>query len=129
MLARVVEQDVGAEDVGLDELGGAEDRAVDMRLGREVNDRSATLGRGGDGGEIGNVGLEKLDVRAVEVGPVARVGELVEDDDLVASCGEPLCEVRPDEAGAAGDEDSHRQKPRGRAASALPRPEPACLWT
>ena len=38
-MARVVEQHLRAENVGEDELGRAEDRAVDVRLGSEVDDR------------------------------------------------------------------------------------------
>jgi hypothetical protein len=49
--------------------------------------------------------------RAFEVGRIARVGQLVEDDDVLAGCDEALREVRADEAGAAGDEHAHRRKP------------------
>ncbi len=43
VLARPAQEDVRAEHVGLDELGPAEDRAVDVRLGGEVDDRIAAL--------------------------------------------------------------------------------------
>ena len=46
----------------------------------------------------------ELVLDAVEVRAVAGVGQLVEDDDLVARRREPAHEVRADEAGAAGDE-------------------------
>ena len=80
----MVEQDVGAENVGLDELGGAEDRAVDVGLRGEVDDRLAAFGRGGDGLAVGDVALDELDVGSLEVRSVAGVGQLVENDDLVA---------------------------------------------
>ena len=44
---------------------------------------------------------------ALEVRAVSRVGELVEDDDFVARGNEVTDEVRADEPGAAGDEDTH----------------------
>ena len=49
----------------------------------------------------------ELVLDAVEVRPVARIGELVENDDLLAVHGKPPGEVRADEPGAAGDEDLH----------------------
>ena len=54
-LPRPLEQHVRAVDVRLDELGGAEDRAVDVRLGGEVDDRLAALGRSRDRGRVGDV--------------------------------------------------------------------------
>ena len=108
MFASAIEQNICPEDVGLDELGRTEDRAVDVRLRGEVENRLATLCRCGDGAAVGDVALHELDVRALEVRAVARIGELVEDNDLVACGGEALCAVRADEPGATGDEDSHR---------------------
>ena len=111
-VAGETEQHVGAVDVGLDELGGAEDRAVDVRLGGEVDDRLYAGGGLGHGFGIADVALEELDVGALEVGAVPRVGQLVEDDDVIAGCGQTLREMRADEAGAAGDEHAHRGKRR-----------------
>ena len=82
--ARVVEQHLRTEHVGADELGRPEDRAVDVRLGREVDDRVAALRRGRDRVGIHDVAVVELVLEAVEVRAVAGVGELVEDDDLVA---------------------------------------------
>src|SRR5581483_7126544 len=105
----VGEQHLGAEDVREDELGGTEDRPVDVRLRREVDDRVAAAGRTRDRVRIGDVALVELVLDVFEVGAVAGVRELVEDDDLVAGRGEPPREVRADEAGAAGDEDPHAE--------------------
>ena len=72
---------------------------------------------------IGDVALVEVVLDAVEVRAVARVGELVEHDDLVARRGETAHEMRADEAGAAGDEDAHRETElavTGRAAQAQP---------
>ena len=38
MRQRRFEQDIGADDVGVDELGRAIDRAIDMAFGREMHD-------------------------------------------------------------------------------------------
>ena len=81
-----------------------------MRLGGEVDDRLAAGGGLGDRVGIADVALEELDVGALEVGAIAGVGQLVEDDDVLARCGETLREMRADEAGAAGDEHAHRRK-------------------
>ena len=53
-----LEQHVGAVDVGGDELAGRLDRAVDVRLGGEVDDRVAALDGGPDGVAVGDVGLD-----------------------------------------------------------------------
>ena len=63
-----------------------------------------------DGVRLDDVALVELVLDALEVGAVARVGELVEHDDLVAGRGEALDEVGADEPGSAGDENSHRPK-------------------
>ena len=55
---------------------------------------------------VGDVALVELVLDALEVRAVARVRELVENDDLLAVRREPPREVRADEPGAAGDEDS-----------------------
>ena len=89
-----------------------DDRAVDMRLRREVDDRVATRGRLLDIRRDGDVSLVELVLDVLEVGTVARVGQLVEHDDLVALFREATCVMRADEAGAAGDEDPHRSKAR-----------------
>ena len=104
------EQHVGAEHVGLDELGRAEDRAVDVCLRGEVDDRLRAGGGLRDRVGIADVAVEELDAHAVEVGAIAGVGELVEHRDALPRCGETLREVRADEAGAAGDEHAHRRK-------------------
>ena len=103
----VVEQHLRPEHVGEDELGGAEDRTVDVRLGGEVDDRVAALGRARDRVGVGDVALVELVLDAFEVGAVARVGQLVEHDDVLAVLGQAPHELRADEAGATGDENAH----------------------
>ena len=107
VMTRVVEQHLRAEHIREDEFGRPEDRAVDVGLGREVDDRVDTVRRPRDRLGIGDVAVVELVVDAVEVRPVARVGELVENDHLLAVHREPPGEVRADEPGTAGDEDLH----------------------
>ena len=39
MRERGLEQDISADDIGVDEFGGPVDRAVDVAFGREMHDR------------------------------------------------------------------------------------------
>ena len=105
-----LEQDEGAEDVGLDELAGGLDRAVDVRLGGEVDERVAALDRRGRPPRGRRCRLRPArSPRALEVLGPAGVGELVEHADLVAGVLlEPVADVGgADEAGAARDEELH----------------------
>ena len=106
----VIEQDLRAEDVREDEFGRPEDRPVDVRLRGEVHDCLAAGGRARDGLGVGDVPLVELVVDAVEIRPVARVRQLVEHDDGVATRSYAPCEVRADEAGAACNQHPHRAK-------------------
>ncbi len=93
--------------VGGDERVRLGDRAVDVRLGGEVDDRVAALDRVGDRGGVLDAADHEADVEVLQVLAPARVGQLVEDGDLVA-LGEPDAdEVGADEAGAAADEQLH----------------------
>jgi predicted ABC-type transport system involved in lysophospholipase L1 biosynthesis ATPase subunit len=56
---------------------------------------------------------DELRARPVEVGRVPGVGQLVEDDDVLAGCDEPLDEMRADEARAAGHENAHPREGTG----------------
>ena len=94
----------------MDELLRAEDRAVDVGLGREVDDRGAARGRARDRVRVGDVAVDELVLDALEVGGVAGIGELVEHRDLGAALGQPANEVRADEARPAGDEHAHRER-------------------
>ena len=113
-MARVVEQNLGAEDVGEDELGRAHDRAVDVRLGGEIDDRVGAVGRARDSVGVGDVALEEVVFDALEVGAIAGIRQLVEHCDMLALRGEALDELRADEARAARDENTHGAK-RSRA--------------
>ena len=61
-----------------------------------------------DGVGVLDPAVDELDVEVLEVLAPAGVGELVEDDDLVAVLAHAQAdEVRADEAGAAADEQLH----------------------
>ena len=107
---RPLEQAHRSEHVRVDELLRAEDRAVDVGLGGEVDDRVAAGSGARDRVRIGDVALDELVLDAFEVRRVAGVRELVEDDDVGAALREPPHEVRADEPGATGDEHAHRDR-------------------
>ena len=69
-----LEQDEGAEDVGLDELAGGLDRAVDVGLGGEVDDRVAAVERRRDRVAVGDVGDDQLEALVVEARRGSRAG-------------------------------------------------------
>ncbi len=91
-----------------------EDRAVDVRLGGEVDDRVGAVDQRPDDGRVGDVAADEAEPRGLlrvvadrgEVGLVAGVGQLVEDGDLGAvAAGQDVADVaRADEPGTAGDE-------------------------
>ena len=58
--ARRLEEDEGAEDVGLDELARRLDRAVDVGLGGEVDEGVAALDRLGDDVGVRDVAHDEL---------------------------------------------------------------------
>ena len=110
--ARGLEEDVRARHVRVDERAGAVDRAVDVRLGGEVQDgaRPVRLEDRPHRGRVGDVGLDEDEAGVAlafgKAGAVAGVGQLVHDDDAGRGLLERVAdEVRADETGAAGDED------------------------
>ena len=109
-----LQQAVGADHVGGDECIRPGDRAVDVALRGEVDDRVDPPALDQLGDEIGmaDVALDQLDpVEPVEVRAVPRIGEQVEDDDAVVGRDRApvVDEVGADEAGPAGDDQvSHR---------------------
>ena len=106
-VARRLEQHEGAEDVGLDELARRVDRAVDVGLRGEVDDRIAALDRGRHGVAVGDVAHGQLNPvrgQALEVLAAARVGQLVEHANgvLRVRIEAPSNVCGADEAGATG---------------------------
>src|SRR5439155_23674877 len=128
MFACFLEEDEDAVDIGLDERARFHQRAIDMRLGREVdNDIDPTsvdaFVRLRHIRRIGDVAVKKAVIALAfvfgEVLADTRVRELVEVDDLriVTVFREQVTdEVRADETGPAGDGISHRSDDTWRAA-------------
>ena len=132
-VADPLEQEVRAEDVGLDEVAGLHDRAVDVRLGGEVDDRVAALGRARD--RIGVADRAVHEAVALVVGDVGQVGRVagvrerveVHDLDVVMAPQQPPHEMRADEPAAAGHEDpSHVPSALARAARQSRSPSLQC---
>jgi hypothetical protein len=106
------EERLRPEDVRAEEQTRVEYRQTVVRLGCEVHDHVNTVvaEQEVDEIELTDVALDELDVlaEAGQVGQVPRVGERVEDDDAVfwMPLGPVPHKVRPDEAGATGDEEA-----------------------
>ncbi len=105
--ANLLEQHLRPEELGAAEIRRPEDRAVDVRLGGEVDDRVAAACGALDVFRYRDVALHELELAERQVRLVPGVGQLVEDDDVLTAPQQPLDEVRADEAGAAGDEHAH----------------------
>ena len=107
LLARPFEEHVRAENIGVDELVSTDDRTVDMRLGREVHADAAALAGPRNHIGVGDIALDELVRDTVEIGGVAGVGQLVEDDNLVTARDQPLDEVTTNESATACYKHSH----------------------
>lgn len=106
-----LEQRVGADEVGLDEGSRVVERVVVVALGGIVHDCVRLGGEPVDEGRIRDVPVHEGEAvvrKAVERGPVARVGELVEHGHVVVGVLDHVVhEVGADEPGAAGDQKIH----------------------
>ena len=106
-------QGLGAQHVGPEEPGRVQDGQAVVGLGGEVDDDvDLVLGQGlGHHLEVADVALDEGDpvLDVGQVGPVAGVGEHVEGHDgVVGVVLHPVPdEVRADETGTAGHEESH----------------------
>ena len=112
-----LQQLIGADDVGLDELGRAIDGAVDVGLSGQMHDgvRLEVQQRLADPLTIGDVGLEELIARVVvHAGQrleVAGIGQFVRvehavpgiEDEVTDQCG-------TDESGSASNENAHSDR-------------------
>ena len=94
--------------MGADERVGLGDRAIDVRLGGEVDHRVDAVDRLGDRVGVLDRAVHEGVLDVLEVLAPPGVGQLVEDDDLVAAVAHAHAhEVRADEAGAATDQELH----------------------
>ena len=117
-VARGLEQDERAEDVGVDEIAGRQDRSIDVRLGREVHDDVRLLRTSGAATPASAMSpLTKrwrgLSITLAQVLEPAGVGQLVERRDAPVGMRavRPADEIGPDESGAAGDENLYHRMP------------------
>ena len=111
--ARALEQGEDAINVGLDEGARVLQRAVNVRLGGEVDDGVAAGHRGVDSAGVADVAVHKAValLEAADVIEVAGVGKRVEVDNLVLGVrGQHVVhECAADEAGATRNENAfHR---------------------
>ena len=90
------------------------DRAIHMALGCEVQHCAwlVLCQQLRHQAGVANVALHKhmtwVVFKGFQVGQIARVGELVEVDDLLVGTAKPgVDKIAADEAGAAGDKDGH----------------------
>jgi len=105
----------GTDDVGLDEVAGAVNGAVDVALGRKI-DHGARLvleQQGGHQRRVAKIAFYKdmaiVTVQRGQVLQIAGVGEFVEVDDQLIRLGQPVeHKIAANKTGAAGDEDTHR---------------------
>ncbi len=118
MTQRFLQQGEGPDDIGLDELGGTVDRAVDMALGGEIHHavRRVRLEQPPQLGSIADVDAGEA-IAGVVRGlrnrvQIRGVGELVDIDDAGLGLVEQMPDHRrADKAGAAGDKDCGPAKP------------------
>ncbi len=109
-----LQQLIGANDVGLDELGRAVDRAVDVGLGGQMHDgvRLKLQQRLADPLTIGDVGLEELIAWVVfhsyQRLQVAGIGQFVQVEHAVLGIeNEVADQCGADEPGSTGNENAH----------------------
>ena len=128
----MVEQHLRAGDVRLDELGRPENRAVDVRLGGEVDDRVAAGGRLRDRGRR-RVADDELDPGLRRGSPGCRSRSACRARGHRRPRPGAFGEVGADEPGATGDEHAHARRlrdPRRRAPSISASPVPPwCMTT
>ena len=117
MFPRGIEQHARADHVGVNEILRRIDAAIDVRLGREIDDgkklmlKHECVHRVG----VGDVGFEKFIAlamffdHALEIGEVAGISERVHicDRSRLVMLQNVANKIAPDEAAAAGHENSH----------------------
>jgi hypothetical protein len=120
---------VDADHAGRQERLRVKDRSVDVRFGGEVDDGVGVVDQRPDDDRVGDVALDEAEPPGQlgivedrrEVGHVAGVGQLVEDGDhrVVAAAQDVADVARPDEPGAAGDQQPAERPGLGRHVSQL----------
>ena len=134
--AHGLQQGESAHQVGLDEGRGVQEGVVVMRLRGEVHDRIGTSHNAVDEVGVRNVALDdgqaggELGGHVSEGRAVARVSELIQDDDIDVRVvlQQRVNEIRSDESGTAGHNDLHEvfsfARPRASEGATHPIPDP-----
>src|SRR6516162_9237112 len=114
MRERGLEQDIGTNNIGVDEIGGPIDRSIDMTFRRQMHDRVGVKTRKnvGDGRTIADIGeaemITRMALHRSERGKIAGISQLVDDEHLVVGVSDKIShQCRPDEARSTSDNDLH----------------------
>src|SRR5262245_65274369 len=93
---RGLEQDIGSDDIAVDEFGGPVDRSVDVTLRRQMHDRVGfeTRKNVSDGRPIADIGEAEMIARMAldrgERSEIARVGQLIDHQHLVIGMADKM---------------------------------------
>src|SRR5215467_13164425 len=114
MRERGLEQDIGTNNIGVNEIGGPINRSVDMAFRRQVHDRvgAKTRKNVGDGRAIADVGEAEMimwmALNRSERGKIAGIRQLVDDQHLMVGVSDKMSDqCRPNEARSTRDNDLH----------------------
>ena len=115
MRERGLEQDIGADDIGVDEFGRTVDRSVDMAFRRQMHDRVGIETRKnlGNGRTIADIGaaeaIARMTLHRSKRGEIAGIGQLVDDQHLVIGVTDEMSDQRrSDKARSTRDHNLHR---------------------
>ncbi len=113
---RFLEQGEGAEDIGLNELGGPVNGTIDVAFRGEVNDGAwrVPFEEAPHQFPVADIPVDKHVLRVVLEGPeirrIARVGELVQVDHGPCALREPVQDkIRAYESGTACNQNGHSE--------------------
>ena len=117
MSTRAVQKHAGTDDVCVNEVQRIVDAAIDMRFGREIDDRVEPVVGHQCVHQVGvrDIGFEKFVTlamffdQAIKIGDVTGISEHIDISDV---CGLVMLQnipnkVAPDESAATGDKDAH----------------------
>src|SRR5438270_733058 len=117
MFAREIQKHARADDIGVDKIFRRINASIDMRFGGEIYDRETLMleHERVDRVGIGNVGFEKFVALAMffdhafEIGEITGISEGVDicDGRRLVMLQDIANKIAPDEAAAAGHENSH----------------------
>ncbi len=124
----LLQQDKGADDIGVDELTGAIDRAVHMAFRRQMHDRVGleTFEQGAQGRPIGDI--DPLEGKAGMVrdrregGEIARIGQFIDHADRMRRFGDQFAHQRRADKARAACNQYLQAHPQDKPARCRPNP-------